>query len=190
MPKGKRQTTDVHSFFHLYGCLFPWHLRTKGTGHILFSTNLGPLFSRYIFIHYLSFQVMFLFPVAESSAEFPFFTSLFTRFAPHQLSSFRSFALARCGAAPRPRPRRPPSARSRRRRWTSAYNCKRRRPRRRGASLVASCGEPERHLGWGGASLAEPGGAESYRGSYFKHRKRCLCALWSLGAGAAAGCCC
>ena len=26
--------------------------------------------------------------------------------------------------------------------------------------------------------------------SYFKYRKRCLCALWSLGAGAAAGCCC
>ena len=37
--------------------------------------------------------------------------------------------------------------------------------------------------------------SESYWGSYFKYRKRCLCALWmlllwSLGAGAAAGRCC
>ena len=30
----------------------------------------------------------------------------------------------------------------------------------------------------------------SYWGSYFKYRKRCMCALGSLGAGAAAGCGC
>ena len=51
------------------------------------------------------------------------------------------------------------------------------------------CGNTHTHIYIYTHTLYSPD-SESYWGSYFKYRKRCLCALWNLDAGAAAGWCC